>query len=290
MWRSDAEQGSRAFTGPPGLVPTLRRMHPGLGTFVEVGASGAQAESAVEAAFRQIERAQRLWSFHDPDSDLSCLNAAPGRWVPVQRETIRLLRLCRVLMRVTRGAFNPTVAETLIRQGALPDHGWGLGLGAGDVDDIECAGKVARWRRPVRVTLDGVAKGYAVDLAVGALRRAGVSAGWVNAGGDLRAFGDVHVPVQRREAEGRFVTIGMLNNAALATSWVPGPMNAEDERDRFPARIVDAQGRLGAAGTWTVLARSAWRADALTKVAAVLPAPEVPALLARCGAQLWKNV
>ncbi len=283
--------GPRPFLVGGGAVleRQVRRMRPGLGTFVEVGAVGVQAEAAVEAAHRQIEQAQRLWSFHDPDSDLSRLNAAPGCWVNVQRPTVRLLHLCRLLMRATQGWFNPTVGEALVRRGALPNHGWGPGLLSGEAQDIELSARGAQLRRPVRLTLDGVAKGFAVDCAVSALRRGGCPAGWVNAGGDLRAFGAIEVPVHRREADGRFVAIGMLNNAALATSWVPAGDSTQD-RDRFPACIVDDRGHRGEAGTWTVLARSAWRADALTKVAAVAPAAEVPELLARYGAQLWKNL
>ncbi|RDV24218.1 hypothetical protein DXV75_15440 [Alteromonas aestuariivivens] len=36
-------------------------------------------------------------------------------------------------------------------------------------------------RRPVLITLDGIAKGYAVDLGVRALKLAGIKAGWINA-------------------------------------------------------------------------------------------------------------
>src|SRR5437764_6578478 len=39
-------------------------------------------------------------------------------------------------------------------------------------------------------SLDGIAKGFAVDRAVECLQDAGIAAGVVNAGGDLRVFGD----------------------------------------------------------------------------------------------------
>src|SRR6266446_2955361 len=53
--------------------------------------------------------------------------------------------------------------------------------------------------------LDGIAKGFAVDRAVECLRDAGVVAGVVNAGGDLRIFGDaleeIYVRLPQRPAQ-----------------------------------------------------------------------------------------
>ena len=47
-----------------------------------------------------------------------------------------------------------------------------------------------RFRYPdVRIDLGGIAKGFAVDRALEALRGFGISSGMVNAGGDLAAFG-----------------------------------------------------------------------------------------------------
>jgi len=133
----------------------------------------------------------------------------------------------------------------------------------------------------VRLTLDGIAKGYAVDLAVGALQRAGADAGWVNAGGDLRVFGDLALPVQRRELDGRLAALGALRNAAVASSRAAAPGAAADAS--FPAHIVAPPGRQPQPGLWTVLARSAWRADALTKIAATAPAPQRAALVRSLG-------
>jgi len=242
----------------------LRRMQPLLGTYVEVAASGGQAESGVHAAFDSLAASHAKWSFQDPDSELSQLNAQPGHWVRLNAATLRLLRLARGMTAASGGRFNCTVGGTLVRRGDLPDHGGVPLMERGDASDIELTTDAARLHRPVRVTLDGIAKGYAVDLAVQALRRAGVSSGWVNAGGDLRVFGDADLPVQRREAGGRMTPLGHVRNAALATSQGGPPSEA------FPASIVGAVVGAHTEPTvmWTVLARTGWRADALTKVAA----------------------
>lgn len=252
----------------------LRRMRAVLGTFVEVGVNGA-GPAALDAAFAALDQAQARWSFQDPDSELSRLNRAPGEQVPMRRATLRLLALARLLARRSGGLFDPTVGAELVRRGVLPDHGGPAPLARGSADDIELGVDWARLRRPVRLTLDGIAKGWAVDRALGALRRAGASGGWVNAGGDLRVFGDASLLVQRRESDGSLRTLGTLRNGALASSRA-GAFDPD-----FPTVLL-APRELAPDGIWSVLAASAARADALTKVAAAC----APALRAATVASL----
>ncbi|GAB2862768.1 FAD:protein FMN transferase [Pseudoduganella ginsengisoli] len=248
-------------------METVRRMRPLLGTFVEAAAVGAGAEKAIQAAFAAIAAAQQRWSFQDSASELSRINAGNGAFVPASRATVRLLVLARALMRCTQGRFDITVGGHLVMAGVLPDHGGPAPLPRGCADDIELAPGAVRLRRPLRLTLDGIAKGYAVDAGIQALRRAGAPAGWVNAGGDLRVYGELALPVSRREPDGRIVQLGQLRNAAVATSLV-----ASQRDDSFPALVIAPDGATAHAGVHTVIARSAWRADALAKVAAVTPA------------------
>lgn len=264
-------------------MEAVHRMRPALGTFVEIHAQGPAAEHAVNQAWLAIERAQRDWSVHDASSELSQLNASHGRLVTLQPRTLLLLQLACALMRRSGGAFDITVGGALTEAGVLPDHGvsW---LPRGSVDDIQVCPQGVRLRRPLRLTLDGVAKGFAVDLAVSALRRAGARAGWVNAGGDVRAFGEVVVPLHRREADERLVLIGALRKAAVATSMVQASQASQCEPDaRWPARILAPQGCTPTPGVWTVMARWAWRADALTKVAAVCAEHERAPLIQQLG-------
>jgi len=103
--------------------------------------------------------------------------------------------------------------------------------------------------------LDGIAKGFAVDRAVDALQSAGIRAGVVNAGGDLRVFGDAFEEVYVRPPQhpDRLIYIGRVRDAAVATS---AAMLLVDPR---PARRA-----LRAAGA-TVIAADCITADALTK-------------------------
>jgi thiamine biosynthesis lipoprotein len=98
---------------------------------------------------------------------------------------------------------------------------------------------------------------------------------WINAGGDLRVTGRHALPVQLR-ATGQVL---MLREAALASS-----ATSADWDISLPGEIIGAHG--AASGRWSVLASRAWRADALTKVAALASAATRDTLLARLGGRL----
>jgi thiamine biosynthesis lipoprotein len=133
------------------------------------------------------------------------------------------------------------------------------------------------------IDLGGIAKGFAVDQAIYALRRGGCTEAVVNVGGDLRRFGpEPRVVHLRRRAS--VVPLAELRCGAVATS------SPHAERPGHLAQpigcIIDPRRRRpwDGLGSVTVAARSCVLADALTKVAA-LAGPVCQPLLARFGAQ-----
>ncbi|MBK9038246.1 MAG: FAD:protein FMN transferase [Bdellovibrionales bacterium] len=264
-----------------------RRMRPLLGTYVEIGLSRAfqNCDRTIERAFERIETVQKHLSFHDPRSDLSRLNSARGEEIAVHPMSICALRLARVITWRSKGLFNFTVGAQLQKIGALPIHESGKKLMAGQADDLEIRGKKVRLRRPLVITLDGIAKGFAVDLAVKELKTHGASSsGWVNAGGDLRVFGDLTLPVFQRNAsrpDGELPLLGGLRNSALATSETSGSNSYQ-----FPGKIIAACGHSTEDGIWSVIAPSAWLADALTKVAGVSSQRDREFAVSRLGGHL----
>ena len=239
-------------------------MRPLLGTFVEIGIAddNNNAEFAINTAFSVIQTIHNLCSFHEPRSELSRLNQANGAFTLVHKHTVRVLRLAKGIMLASNGLFDCTVGGLMMEKGALPNHG-GFATTSGKADDIEFDNSNVRFNNSVKITLDGIAKGYAVDCAIAAMKNQGVNAGWVNAGGDLRVYGDMVLPVQRRELDGSFTTLGSLQNAALASSYV-----SESYDEDFPGKIVSKKAT-PVLGVWSVMSHFAWRADALTKVASL---------------------
>ncbi len=205
----------------------VRRARPLLGTYVEVTAVGAERGELLRAAGVALDAVaaigQRL-SFHDPESLLSRLMREAHRSpVEVDGGTRRLLRRTLRWARRTGGSFDPVrAAIRLVDAGLLPAP---QGTPAPDpratYADVELdAGGRVRFRRPLWLDLGGIAKGFAVDRAVATLRRAGVRSGCVNAGGDLRVFGEHRIRVGLRDgATGdRLVAFVELAAAALASS------------------------------------------------------------------------
>lgn len=74
------------------------------------------------------------------------------------------------------------------------------------------------------ITLGGIAKGYAVDMAIAALQQAGIERAMVNAGGDIRAIGTKEgnqkwqVALQNPRNSMEFITSIELDNMSVATS------------------------------------------------------------------------
>jgi len=103
----------------------MRRARPLLGTVVDISAedAGESLPDAIEAAFASIEAVQRLMSFHDPDSDVSRINAAKaGEVVHIDPRTLHVLHFARQLSDLSAGAFDVTTASVLVRSGFLREE------------------------------------------------------------------------------------------------------------------------------------------------------------------------
>jgi thiamine biosynthesis lipoprotein len=254
----------------------VRRARALLGTFVEIAAAAPAArdlDAAVEAAFAAVAKVHRLMSFHDPASDVSRLNRDAGaRTVVVDAWTWQVIDTAADLHRCSNGAFDITVAPVLQDLGLLPppDTPAAPATEPWRGDAVETLpGRRIRFRHPgTRIDLGGIAKGFAVDRAVDALRAQGVTGGLVNAGGDLAAFGPAAWPIHIRDPRDPRTTLGAIaigNEALASTGGRPDPFGGAhaaapaviDARTGAPARAI--------AGV-TVRAPTAMMADALTKV------------------------
>jgi thiamine biosynthesis lipoprotein len=246
----------------------VARLRPALGTLVSVEAratSEALAERAVAAGYGAIRAVESRLHPTRPGSDLARLNhTEPGRRLPVHPSTVAILQLCRELHRRSSGRFEP----------ALPGRGsvmhW---LSAGPAAVIV--------RRRACIDLGGIAKGFAVDLAVEAMRHAGAAGGLVNAGGDLRVFGSHAWPIWLRNSSGAAHEL-LLQDGALAASDPNEPDSPPEHLGYYAGRKHGAGRRFAAVA---VLAPTAAVADALTKVLMQAAPARAAAMLARYHAR-----
>ena len=253
---------------------SVRRARPLLGTFVEIEAAGpAEAEviNAIDAAFEAVAAVHRLMSFHDGDSDVSRLNReAFDRPVRVHQWTFDVLKTSMELHHRSDGLFNVAVAPILQGMGLLPrnDGDEAEAIARDAIELLE--GRMIRFRhRGTKIDLGGIAKGFAVDRALDALRQShAVACGLVSAGGDLAAFGaearSAHVRHPRDP--GRVVCRIEFAGEALASS--ARRFDPFQSAETAASAIVDPRDQVltNAIDGVTVRAPSCMIADALTKI------------------------
>lgn len=265
------------MNAPVSLAPTgtLRRAQPWLGTLVGIEVAGlppVPLARAVQGAFAAVARVHCAMSFHDPGSELSRLNHhARSRPVQVGGHLRRVLRAAVRISTLTGGLFDATVAPTLIRWGYLPDTA-DLADARGSWRDVRfhADGSVS-FDSPLCIDLGGIAKGYAVDLAIATLRRAGVPQACVNAGGDLRFYGEKprQIGVRNPATPGGLRLLPPLLEAAIATSCVADTRRQHGGEWQSPLVDPRSDAAVSHADSVTVLARTCLVADALTKPVAL---------------------
>ncbi len=262
----------------------------GFGSYVRIkllDASPARAESLVAVAFDELNRLDTLWSAFLPGSDVAVLNRE--RSCRVSPETAELIRSALRFAELTGGALDITV-RPLSEAWGFPDADYRVpsdselaeALRAVGYRQVVLHGDTVVLAGSARVDLGGVAVGAAVDRVVEMLESAGVTAGLVDAGGDIRVFGDRtwRIGLQDPRGDG-IVRVFELSDGAVSTS---GDYQKFFERDgeRFHHIIDPTTGRpAGGCASVTVLAATTLAADALSTGLFVLGPERGTALLER---------
>lgn len=211
-------------------------------------------------------------SFQDGDSDISRLNRGAARTpVTVHPHTFRVLAWAARMAQLSHGLFDASIGSTLVEWGILaaPND---VALPAAGVSfrDIELrSGRQVFFRRPLWIDLGGIAKGYAVDRAVEALRAFRITSACVNAGGDLRIVGMDSERVAIRTAAAPVDLVPQLDIrcGALATSSGGAISGRSHAGQRVSCHVSGHTRRaVDARITVSVLAGRCVIADALTKV------------------------
>jgi len=269
-----------------------------MGTLVDVMLY-ADKGVAPEAATQAFERILEVEAAAHPSEEGSPLfQVKQGKGARIEGDLARILETAMDVSRATSGAFDPTLGDVV--------HLWGFGRDDPHLPgpkEIELAldnagydqvptGQCCPEGPDIWFDLGGVAKGYAVDEAVRALKEAGVKAGIVNAGGDLRSFGIRprrgfwKIGVQDPDNPQELAGVLEVKEAAVATS---GDYQRYFEEDgvRYHHILDPATGypaNSGLRGT-TVTAPDCATADALATAAFVMGPEKGLALLER-----WKGV
>lgn len=232
-----------ALLAPPRLMGSLpapyKKTRLMLHTFVEIKAYGAKAAGAVEAAFVEIERVNRLLNNYDPTSEISQINSAAGLGaVAVSPATLEALAGAKYYGELSGGALDITIGPLLKLWGFAQEE-------PGAQTDPPSSAALDRVRQLVdhrlirldtiggtaRLPLKGMwidtgsfTKGYVVDRAACVLKKQGVTQALITAGGTVLALGKKpgdrswQVGIRHPREEGKLLGHILLEDQAVSTS------------------------------------------------------------------------
>jgi thiamine biosynthesis lipoprotein len=171
-------------------------------TITVVSHSKVHAKRAIESGFERIAHLERLLNYFSETSELSLINRASGNYpVKVSIETLEIIERAIEIAEYTRGAFDPTIGPLM--------KTWGL---YGNNDEFSVPKKeqlqnslqlvdykkikvnkadseVYLEHEGMEIDLGGIAKGFAADKAVDAVKAQGVKSALVAIAGDIKGFG-----------------------------------------------------------------------------------------------------
>ena len=290
MWKTSTERARFALNGP-----TMGTRWSAL-FFAEPGFDPSAVQTRLQAAVDEVDAQMSTWN---PDSDLMRLTAAPiGDWVAVPEHLRTVLRLGLDIGRASGGAFDIGMGDAVTA--------WGFGSEVAAPASIRAAMAAPRRlahevleirthhvckREPIALDLNGIAKGYAVDLLAETLQDHGISDALVGIDGEMRALGlrsdgaawtvAVEAPDPQRRAPHSILA---LEDAAVATSgdyrhWV------EVQGRRLSHTMDPTRGAplIASPASVTVVARTCAAADAWATALMVLGPGRGAALARRHG-------
>jgi len=261
-----------------------RRVAMGTVVTVKLHAGRRLSEALVDSAFAEIERIESLMSRHVADSEANRIEreAVAGDFV-CSPEMAAVLARCQEYAVRTEGRFDVTVGA-LTRLWNFPEAQYppapaliDSALAHVGYRDLVVEGRRVRLGRGgIRLDLGAAAKGYAVDRAVARLQELGVTAGLVEAGGDLRYWGSKpdgsgwRFAVQHPRAPNEYLPVDDIGLVAIATSG-DYEQFFEHEGRRYH-HILDPRTGYPAAGavSATAWANSALEADIVATTAFIL--------------------
>lgn len=200
-------------------------------TTPELGESRIQ--QAIDTAMAEIRRLEALMSSWQKTSEVSRINAQPGSFVPVSPETLAVIDKGLWAGTISEGTFDITfqTLSGLWKFGdaqdpnPVPPKASEVARLRPHVDfrkvEVKRAERLVKIAPEQQLGLEGVAKGYIVDAAATLLRRGGVTAFLLRAGGDLYGAGAkpdgqpwvAGIQDPRGSKEGYFATLDLRDRA-----------------------------------------------------------------------------
>ncbi len=170
-------------------------------TITVVSPSTERAAEAIDKGFAEIKKLELLLNYFSDKSEITAINRAAGTSpVKVSAETLEMMQKTLEISKATHGTFDPTIAPLIKlwdfsnkrRGNTVPDTTViknTLKLVDYEKIHINNNSEVFLAEKGMEIDLGGIAKGYAADKAMEAIKAKGIKAALVAVAGDIRGFG-----------------------------------------------------------------------------------------------------
>ena len=281
------------FLFTPALQPFQERREM-MDTWVSItvyAANQDHADAAMDAALSRMEEIVAIASIHNPLAEAARLNT-DGRLTASSPELIVILVAAKRYWEISKGAFDVTVQPLLDLwqyDPSIDEQFWDLdpeaqstaiseARGLLGVDRITWTGSpdpAVELEPGMKITLSGIAKGYAVDQGLAELREAKIRHALIDAGGDIAVMGGKpggmkwDIALRNPENETEAVATFEIADGAIATS---GNYYRYFDPSAEVGHIIDPRTGFSAfeSSSATVIATTCMEADALATAVFVL--------------------
>jgi thiamine biosynthesis lipoprotein len=258
-----------------------------MGTFVTMTlmhTSQDEAEEAIDRVVEEIDRLVGLMDRFNESTPVARLNRE-GVIKDAPPELIEVISRALYHHQLTGGSFDISVKPVVDlfeekmghrKEVLSTERELKVALALIDSHQIELEGRSVRFKKPgMGITLDGIAKGYAVDRASEMMADLGIKNHLINAGGDIRTMGSKEsqkpwtVAIQDPQKGKDYPDIVHMNDGAIATS---GDYENFYDRERRFHHIVNPKTGLSPEQTSSVsvMGSKAMDADALATAVLVM--------------------
>lgn len=247
------------------------------------------AEEAINAAFARMEEINMIATTWDSEGEAFKLNLT-GYSDSVSEELLELIELSLDYNELTDGSFDITVQPLLDLYEYDPEADkqfWELDKATQQVaidqvlklvgpDQIIIEDNTVRFKEAgVKITLGGIAKGYAVDEALEVLKDMGIKYALVDAGGDIGTLGSKPdnelwgIALVNPDDTSEYLVDFMIKDKAIATS---GNYERYFDPEATIGYIMDPKTGFSVAGpiSVTIIAENTTQADALATAVFVM--------------------
>lgn len=200
-----------------------------LDTIVEItiSAAPARAEAILDSTFKYISQLENELSYYQENSKVWKLNHCQSDSCALDEHIYRLLSISEQYYQMSEGLYDVSIGALSqiwdFEQELIPDPAEiSNALSSVGLDKFDFNHGFLTRPYGYYLNFGSLAKGYLVDQAVSRLKQEGITRGIINAGGDIRIFGQpkpLRIGIQHpRNVRGEIIEVIQLADAAVVTS------------------------------------------------------------------------